>query len=117
MAFWNFLSGKGTVRVPLTPEEAREQGMKFVYRRVWECSCGAILRIRAKDSRREGPSNYEPFPENHPRAGHSQILSSQLTWNGLAEERGWLTDPIKCPACRLGMSRAEFKEAKREGAL
>lgn len=117
MAMFNFLRGKGRVRVPLTPDEAREQGSKMPFRREWECACGATLKIRAEEDRQEGHSNYVPFPSGHPLEGHSQIRTISLNWNGLAEERGWGTDPVKCPACRAGMSVKEYKEAKRTGNL
>lgn len=109
MPMWNFLSKRGTVRTPLTPQEARETGATMQYRRQWECGCGARLSIRAKDSRRDGPSNYVASP-----AGHSVVPAGQLTWNGMAEERGWQTgEVIRCPACRQGMTVHEYKQMRR----
>lgn len=118
MAFLNFRRKKGTVRVPLTPEEARERGSRMQYRREWECGCGARLAIRAKDDRMDGASNFAPFPEGHKHEGHSQILSGQLSWNGMAEERGWQTgEVVKCPACQAGVSLSDYKATKRDVRL
>lgn len=116
MGLFNFLKTAGstlTKRTPLTPDEVRDVAAGMQYRAEWHCPCGANLRIRARDSRRTGPSNFVVFPENHPRAGHSQIASSQLNWNGLAEERGWGTDPVKCPACIQHMSVADYKRSRK----
>lgn len=117
MAFWNFHTKQGTVRTPLTPEEARERGSVMRHQREWECSCGAKLRIRARDSRSEGASNFVPFPKGHKYVGHSQIPTTFLSWNGMAVERGWSTDPVKCPACVRGMPLKEYKHRKRSGKL
>lgn len=106
--------------VPLTPEEVRIVGKEFRYGRIWRCSgrdCKAELKIKAKANRANGPSNFVPYPVGHKLAGHSQVPTMDLTWNGLAEERGWLTNPVVCPACRHGLTVLEFKQAKREGRL
>lgn len=117
MALFNFLTGKGRVRVPLTPDEAREQGSTMVHRREWVCECGSALRIRSKDPHPDGISNFVPYPNEHKLGGHSQIPPIFLTWNGLAEERGWKTDPVQCPACQRGLSRNDYKQGRRLGHL
>ena len=103
--------------VPLTLTEAREAARTFGFRRLWICACGATLTIRAKEDRPEGPTNFRPYPPTHRSAGHTQVASTFLTWNGLAEERGWLSDPVRCPACRVGLSREAYRQARREGRL
>lgn len=86
--------------------------MQFV--RQWTCGCGAVLRIRAKDDRRDGPSNFEPFPAWHRRAGHSKVPSAELTWSGLAAERGWRVERfVECPACQAGLTVADYKAQRR----
>ena len=100
--------------------EAAGQGFKFV--RLWTCRCGANLRIRDKKDRKGGPSNFIPFPPEHPRlAGHSMLPSEHLNWNGMAEERGWKMqdegDGITCPACLRGLTVREYKDARRRGEI
>lgn len=114
MAVWDFL-GKSAdfVRNPLTPQEARSARRTFQFRQNWQCKCGAELTIRAKEDRSSGPSNFVPYPEGHRHEGHSQVMSGALTWDGLAEERGWQTRPTKCPACVAGVSVAKYKELRR----
>lgn len=117
MAFFNFLRGQGIVRTPITPEEARERGDAMQYRREWQCACGTQLKIRAREPHFDGPSNFVPYPVGHNLAGHSQLQPRFLTWNGMAEERGWKTDPIQCPACQKGLSLKDYKEGRRKGLL
>jgi hypothetical protein len=101
-----------TTHTPLTPGETAAAKAAFEYRRVWTCPCGAQLRIRAREARADGPSNFRMGP-----GGHAVLPSSDLTWNGLAEERGWQTDPVCCPACQRGMSVAAYKDARRSRLL
>lgn len=119
--FWNPFrpSGiSGTVRTPLTPEEARAAARRYEFVRLWECHCGARLKIRSREDRSSGPSNFDPYLPGHPRAGHSRLPSGALTWDGLAEERGWKTTPRTiCPACAAKLPMAVYKDAKRRGVL
>lgn len=104
---------------PLTPEEARHAARTFSHRRTWVCRCGATLTVRARDSRADGPSNYQVCPPDFPivrMRGHSLLPSGDLTWNGLAAERGWESDPVRCPACQRGMTVSDYRVAKRAGA-
>lgn len=104
-----------TVSVPITSEEVRAVGKEFEFRHAWRCGCGATLKIRARENRSTGASNFMPWPAGHPYAGHSQLPSSALTWAGLAEERGWKVDPVECPACQRNLSRAQYKALKVSG--
>lgn len=106
----------GSIRMELTPAQAEAIGRTFEFKRVWTCGCGAQLKVRARDDRADGPSNFVPYPGGHPLFGHSMVKSALLTWNGLAEERGWKTEPIACPACQAGMPLADYKQAKRDAA-
>ena len=85
----------------------------MAYRRTWACGCGATMTIRAREDRRAGPSNYAAYQVGHPLAGHAQLPSSSLTWNGLLEERGWRAEPVTCPACLAGMSVRAYKARGR----
>jgi hypothetical protein len=85
--------------------------------RTFVCDCNATMRIRSRDARDDGPSNFVAFPPAHPRKGHAQQPSGVLNWAGLAEERGWKTDPVQCPACQRGMTVADYKKAKKLGRL
>ncbi len=100
----------GTVRIPLTPQEARDSGRAFAYQRDWVCRCGARLRIRAREDRDGGASNFE---SHLTRGGHATRASHELTWDGLAAERGWRTDPVTCPACHRGMTVAAYRRFTR----
>ena len=100
------------------PKEVVEGISKpFQYVKVWTCRCGAELKIRAREDRSNGPSNFVAYGIESLRKGHSKIKSSDLTWDGLAEERGWKTQPVECPACQRGLSVEEYKRLKREGLL
>jgi len=117
---WDFFrpSAKtGGMRIPITPVEAQRAGRAFQHRREWDCPCGAQLKIRGREDRSSGPSNFQPFPVGHAYAGHSQVSSGALSWNGLAEERGWKTDPVKCPACQHGVSVEGYRQARRDGTI
>ncbi len=74
----------------------------YAFARAWTCeSCQQQMRIRVREDRADGPSNYETYPPRHPKHGHSVRPSGELTWNGLAEERGWRVAPvIQCPTCQ-----------------
>ncbi len=113
---WSFLkklrNGTAVVSTPLTPEEAREiQG--FGYRREWRCGCGARLAIRSRAPHEDhvGP-NIEIKQD-----GHATLQPHQMTWAGLVKERGWNTDPVECPACKLGLSVPHYKDLRRSGLL
>lgn len=104
------------VSVPIRRELVDSIAAPFVFMREWVCACGARLKIRARLDRGDGPSNFLPYPPGHKRAGHSKLPSSDLTWNGLAAERGWKVDPeVQCPACQLGVSVADYKAQRRAG--
>ena len=64
------------------------------------------MQIRGRDQRSDGPSNFHPA-----------IPAGDLTWDGLAVERGWKVDPAVCPACQRGMSIPEYKQHRRHGGL
>lgn len=103
------------VRIPMTPTEARAAGKTFVFVRTWLCGCSATITVRARENRVSGPSNFQPSLD--PRlAGHATVSSLALTWNGLLEERGWLSVPVTCPACQAGLSVPAFK-AQRAAAV
>jgi hypothetical protein len=107
-----------TTKTPIAPAEVEALKATMKYVRTFVCGCGATLRIRARDARQDGPSNFRVYPPAHPRAGHSQVPAEFLNWAGLAEERGWKTSPdITCPACQAGVTMAQYKAAKREGRL
>lgn len=101
-----------TQRVPLTKEEVVRSGKVYRFSKTWQCSCGAELKIRSKQGHNNGPSNFVEGAR-----GHATLSPGQLTWDGLAEERGWMTTPVKCPACRRGLSVSAYKEARRVGKL
>lgn len=108
---------KGMTVTPLTSEEVRDYAEKFKFVRTFTCgmkTCTAQLRLRCRENRGDGPSNFVPYPPNHKSAGHSQIPSALLNWNGLVEERGWTSDPVRCPACQRGMTVAQYKAARRQ---
>lgn len=101
------------------PKEVARELKGFEYRRAFECSACETdkktqISIRSREDRMDGPSNFLPYPVGHKLAGHSQVESGQLTWNGLLEERGWDSDPVRCPACKAGMSLADYKAARRK---
>lgn len=112
------VAATGRVVVPLTPVEVARAGVTLLFSRSWLCAfCGAQMRIRAREDRQGGPSNFTAYPPNYPiekLRGHATLGSEFLTWNGLAEERGWQTTPkVKCPACVRGMTREEYKRSRR----
>ena len=118
MGVFDFFRKRGSVTTPLTPAEAQASGKTFKFRRTWQCGCGAQMTIRGREDRADGPSNFRAYPPTHRLAGHSMLPSEALTWNGLAEERGWKVTPrVKCPACQHGVDIATYKQAKRDGAL
>lgn len=114
---WNWLRRSGSIRTPLTPAEAQASGSTFVFRREWQCPCGAQLRIRSRADRADGPSNFYAYPANHRLGGHSRVPADELTWAGLAVERGWQVEPVKCPACKHGVSVSDYRIARRQGAI
>ncbi len=73
----------------------------------------ARLFIRSRTDRAEGPSNFDRTRQDVTRPETKQ-QPGELNWEGLAEERGWTTRfAVMCPACKAGMTVAEFKKAKR----
>ena len=101
-----------SVPVPPALVETAATGMRFV--RAWTCACGARIQIRSRGDRSEGSPNFYPQPPGHRYAGHSVLPSELLTWAGMLEERGWESNPVRCPACRRGMTVSEYKRARRE---
>lgn len=101
---------------------APKQGLRFS--RTWTCTspvadperpgetkpCGARLSLHTEHDHANGPSNFVAHTDAK-RIGHSKLLLSELTWEGMREERGWVRegDDIKCPACQAGLTVAEFK--------
>jgi hypothetical protein len=118
MGFMDWLRpSPSSVVVPLTTQEVQTAARTFEFQRIWTCRCGAQLKIRAREDRSSGPSNFTAYPKGHLRAGHATLPSLALTWAGLAEERGWQTDPVRCPACQRGMTVASYKHARRDGEI
>jgi len=110
---------------PITPVEVRDLSGTMKYHVTWvctgpKCTIGkpghepkkATITIHARDERPDGPSNFVAV-----KGGHSKLPSSDLTWNGLIEERGWKSNPVLCPACQRGMTIREYKEHRRKGGL
>lgn len=119
-------NGKMSAPIPQHLVQDLAKSSKFKDFRVWTCACGATLKIRATFDRGDGPSNFEGFhdelsvekynlPKN--RVGHSIVSNGKLNWNGKAEEVGWNTNPIQCPACKLGLSVQDYKEKRRAGLI
>jgi hypothetical protein len=105
-----FVKSGGITEVP--KGSAKKFGMR--YSRIFKCACGTQMVIHAADPRDDLPSNFEGVKPT----GHSNVPAHALNWKGLAEERGWKTDPkIVCPACQRGLSLAEFKRLRRTGQL
>jgi hypothetical protein len=107
-------------RLALTPDELRAARKTYVYRRTWRCHCTAELTIRARHAdRAESPSNFEPWTTHqNPRfIGHSRRPAGELTWDGLAHERGWQTHPVECPACQRGLTIEQYKKLRRNGSI
>jgi hypothetical protein len=105
-------------QTPITPVEVETLKPSLQHVRTFVCACMATMRIRSRDARADGPSNFKAFPPAHPRKGHSQVPAEYLNWAGLAAERGWETTPdVKCPACQRGMTRSQYKTARRKGKL
>lgn len=100
-------------RVPITRGEAARVGATMQFGRTWQCRCGAVIRIRARVDRADGPSNFAAYPPGHRLAGHSRIPSDLLSWAGMLEERGWKSQPVTCPACQAGLSVEKFKAMRR----
>lgn len=97
----------------------------FDYAHAWTCSTcrpteahpiPMMLRIRCRENRPDGPSNYVVDADGSRRSGHATVPTHQLTWNGMAEERGWSTDPVRCPACLAGLTVDAFKRQRRLAA-
>lgn len=115
------------VSLPIDKAKVEEVsgGMKF--KRTWECEhCVALgadrpsrLSIRAREDRADGPSNYALETDGTKlNYMHATLPTQYLTWNGLAEERGWQVHPtVKCPPCQHNMSRDLFKRMVREGKI
>jgi len=102
------------VHVPINKELMERVIEPLKYLKVWKCSCGIELKIRARAPRSESESNWQGVNE----LGHSKLKSSDLNWNGLANERGWEVEPeVKCPACQRGLTIEDYKEMKRKSGL
>lgn len=95
------------VRVEIPKSRVEEVAAGFKFRAEWTCPCGKQLKIRARQDRFHGPSNFRVDMNPKSRTfGHATLPSDKLTWNGLAAERGWIVDGgVKCPECQ----RAESK--------
>jgi len=108
---------------PLTPQEVAQAAKSFKFRKVWTCTGNhpdrpVTLTIRSRQPRSDRPTNFVAFPDGHENAGHSVMPAWALTWDGMAEERGWQTIPdVKCPACVAGMALRDFKAKRREEAV
>lgn len=101
--------GLSVKQTPITESEAKQLSEGMPHMAIWLCKCGAKLRIRSKIERSNEASNFYPD-----RGGHSRLPADLLNWNGLAEERGWITHPTAvCPACRKGLSVRDYKAMKR----
>jgi hypothetical protein len=96
---------------PSTLKQPNTTSSEFSYFSEWKCNCGAKLKVRSKNDRNGGSSNFTgTFPAGHPKAGHSVTPTEALTWNGLAEERGWKTHPTPvCPACQRAISVTDYR--------
>lgn len=128
---WGDLLRRPIRRMPLTPAETASATRPFRFHHTWLCPCGARLTIRSREARLDGASNFEGVHTwetiraartrgqivTEAALGHSILLPQFLTWNGLAEERGWQIDPVRCPACQRGMSVAAYKQVRRHGRL
>lgn len=105
---------------------------KLQYVKEFQCSCtdsnghNTTIKIRSAKPRDEGPSNFQGVftPELCKTlgvplryVGHSIVPSGELNWKGLLEERNWSVDPVKCPACKLGISVEAYRSARRAGVI
>lgn len=99
----------GTISAVLTRELADKIARPFKFVKIWTCPCGAQLKIRAKDNRENGDSNFAV--DTH---GKATLEHGELNWNGLAEEKGWHVNPVKCPACINGMTVEAYKASRRK---
>jgi len=117
MAFFDFLRRRigqaPSVITPLTPDEVRTSAAKFQHVRTWRCGCGAQLRIRSVEPRAEASNWAGDAPDRYGQR-HSVVPAGLLSWEGLANERGWETTPTRCPACQAGLPLAVFKAQRRE---
>ena len=115
------------VSLPIDKAKVEEIAGGMPFKRTWECEhCmekGADkpsqLAIRARENREDGPSNYQLETDGTKiNYMHATLPTHKLTWNGMAEERGWQVSPtVKCPACQHNMSRDLFKKMVREGKI
>lgn len=105
------ITPEGKVSLPITREVVEKFEKPFKYVREWTCGCGNNLRIRARDHREDGPSNFKKDVN-----GRVTLSHGELNWNGLAEEKGWNVNPVQCPACIAGMSTEEYKMNNRAAA-
>lgn len=111
MGLWDRLRPSGTIKTPLTPAEVEQMAPTLPFVRDWFCvKCNSRLRIRSEANREDGPSNFVMHPPGHPLAGHATLSSGELTWNGMAEERGWhVRGKTVCPACRRGLTVEQYQ--------
>jgi hypothetical protein len=105
-------------REPTAPRIDLSREIKgFTHTGQWTCACGAQLRIRARDDRESGPSNYRGDFPSGPLVGQDIVPHHELNWNGLAHKNGWKTSPgvpAQCPACQRGWSLDEYRKKLRE---
>ena len=105
-------------------KEAARQLPGFEHHRRFSCACTVTgeasddaqrtsITIRSRTARADGPSNFLPYPPGHRLAGHSQVAATELNWAGLLEERGWDSNPVRCPACKAGLTVQAYKSARR----
>jgi len=113
--FLNPIRAGSRVSIPIDREILPQVIKAFTHVRTWTCGCGAELKIRSRDDHPEGKSNFIVYPTGHTLAGHSVLPPSELTWNGLATERGWIVEgAVQCPACQRGMTVDAYKAMRRE---
>lgn len=126
---FNLFGRKGKLTIPVQGQlmdDINSGKLPFNFSCIFTCACGANLKLRKREDRDYGPSNYkgvhttltvQQFGLPQDRIGHSIVPHGQLNWKGIAEENGWDTDPIKCPACKAGLSLEDYKEKVRTGQI
>lgn len=120
-------SSNGHISLPIDKSQVEELSGGMKYKRTWECEhcvdAGAThparLAIRAREDRADGPSNYKLETDGTKiNYMHATLPTHELTWNGMAEERGWQVHPtVKCPACQNKVSIKLYKQLVREGKI
>jgi hypothetical protein len=105
-----------SVITPLTSADVLASAEKFKFVHAWRCGCGAQLRIRTAEPRAVDSNWNGDRPDRHGQR-HSVVAAGLLSWDGLANERGWETNPTRCPACVAGLPLATFKAVRREARV